>query len=137
MPSPGDPIQLTKEQRLALGREVQAYVIALESENRDLISDKPTHRSWYDAQPDTPYRTSPWPGASNLVPPVIRTMTDPLIARAVLTTFATNNLWMGSSENDFFRDRLNNWFRFLNYGARHGYDCFSPIHDLVTEHFGG
>jgi hypothetical protein len=60
-------------------------------------------------------------------------MADSLIARAVLTTFATSKLWSGASENTFYRDRLNNLIRFLNYGARHGFDCFTPLHDFITE----
>jgi hypothetical protein len=133
MPNPGDPISLTSEQRTALGHEVCELIIALESENRDLISDKPIHRDWYNATPDVPERTSPWRGASNLVVPFIRTMADSLIARAVLTTFATNKLWTGSSENSFYRERLTNLLAFLNYGYRHGFDCFNPIHDFITE----
>jgi hypothetical protein len=132
-PQVGDPIQLSKEQRTALGHACQELVITLEDENRDLITDKPIHREWYDATPDVQMRTFPWEGASNLVVPFIRTMADSLIARAVLTTFSTNKLWVGSSENAFFRSRLDSWFDFLNYGARHGYDCFQPLHDLITE----
>jgi hypothetical protein len=133
VPTVGDPIQLSKEQREALGHEVLDLVMCLEAENEDLITDKPIHREWYNATPDVTIKHSPWYGASNLVVPLIRSMADSLIARAVLTTFSTNKLWTGSSENNFYRDRLNNWFRFLNYGARHGFDCFQPIHDLVTE----
>ena len=105
----------------------------LEASNHDMIEDKPVHREWYNATPDVPVRSKPWYGASNLVIPFIRTMADSLIARAVLTTFSTNKLWIGSSENEFYRERLTNWFNFLNYGARHGYDCFEPIHDFITE----
>ena len=133
MPRPGDPIDLTSEQRTSLGQAVQELVQFLEAENHDLIADKPIMRDWYNAVPDVPVRSHPWPGASNLVVPFIRTMADSLIARAVLTTFQSNKLWAGSSENDFYRDRLDSWFDFLNYGARHGFDTFEPIHDLVTE----
>ena len=133
MTSPGDPVKLTSEQRTVLGQATQELVMTLEAENSDLINDKPIHRDWYNAVPDVPMRSTPWPGASNLVVPFIRTMADSLIARAVLTTFATNRLWSGSSENKFFRDRLDPWFDFLNYGARHGFDTFEPIHDLITE----
>jgi hypothetical protein len=133
VPNPGDPISLTREQRTALGHEIHELIIALEAENYDLIADKPIHRDWYNATPDVPERTSPWRGASNLVVPFIRTMADSLIARAVLATFATSKLWTGASENKFYRDRLNNLLIFLNYGARHGFDCFTPIHDFITE----
>ena len=133
MPSIGQPISLTKEQRTALGREVQDLIICLESENQDLINDKPIHREWYDATPDVPIKSSPWYGASNLVVPFIRTMADSLIARAVLAIFSSNKLWVGASENAFYRSRIDSWMDFLNYGARHGFDCFSPIHDLITE----
>ena len=133
MPRPGDPLELTTDQRTALGQAVQELVIDLETENQDMITDKPIHRDWYCATPDVPTRSQPWPGASNLVIPFIRTMADALIARAVLTTFATNKLWTGSSENQFYRDRLDSWFDFLNYSQRHGFDTFEPIHDLVTE----
>ncbi|OGR29713.1 MAG: hypothetical protein A2139_02395 [Desulfobacca sp. RBG_16_60_12] len=133
MPGPGDSIDFTTEQRTLLGQAVLELVVSLEAENADLIADKPIHRDWYNAVPDVSVRSSPWPGASNLVIPFIRTMADSLIARAVLTTFATNKLWTGSSENDFFRDRLDSWFDFLNYGARHGFDTFEPIHDWITE----
>ena len=133
MPYVGDPIPLTTDQRKALGHEAQDLVMCLEAENRDLIADKPIHREWYQGTPDVPVKSSPWYGASNLVVPFIRTMADSLIARAVLTTFSTNKLWAGTSENAFYRERLDSWLDFLNYGARHGFPCFDPIHDAITE----
>ena len=133
MPNPGHPVPLTPDQRTELGNELQSLVIDLENENQSLIDDKPIHREWYNATPDVPIRTSPWYGASNLVVPFIRTMADSLIARAILTTFSTNKLWTGTSENSFYRTRLDSWLDFLNYGARHGFSCFEPIHDCVTE----
>ena len=133
MPRPGDTINFTKEQRESLGHAIGELVWQLEAENHDLISDKPIHREWYNGTPDVPIRSSPWSGASNIVVPFIRTMSDSLIARAVLTIFSSNKLWSGASENRWFRDRLTNWLTFLNYGARHGYDTFAPVHDFTTE----
>lgn len=133
MPQIGDPIPLTSEQRTALGHECLDLIVALEAENRNLIADKPIWRDWYNATPDTPVRTDPWYGASNLVVPFIRTVADALIANTILTLFATDKLWTGSTENAFYRTRLDSWLDFINYGARHGFPIFEPLHEAVTE----
>lgn len=47
----------------------------------------------YEARPKVPYKTFPWPGASNLVVPVIATAVDAVLSRILNAVFGGKYLW--------------------------------------------
>ncbi len=128
------PIPLDPEQRTALAEELCGVIEDAETEHREAIADVGTWWQWYDGVPDVPIRTDPWPGASNLVVPLIKTMSDSTTARTLLTIFGTRRVWMGTTEDEsFFKPRLNNILRFLNHGAME--QLFDPLHDGIGEDY--
>lgn len=91
------------------------------------------HRRWADAVPRTTVKNTPWPHASNIVVPVIRTAVDANTARQFSLIQSTRRtLWTGSSEDETFAtEYLGEILRFANWSAQHEYDTFWCLLDAI------
>lgn len=132
---PGQPLTFSEENRRRLGGELRGIVEDLEQQHHELLSNISTWWSWYEAEPLTKNRTTPWAGASNVVVPVIRIHADATIARFFNLMKATDKIWMGRSQNEQFTNAgfAKSIPDFLNWSARNEYDFFGPIMDWITE----
>lgn len=135
MPQPGDPIPLSDAQRTALGHNLVDVLGELEREHAVYFKDISRWWDWYHAVPDVPVRSEPWPGASNLVVPVIAMQADAMVARMVLQIFGTGKLWIGTTENSKWSPILASIFEFLNYSSRKGMgaDTFDHVEPALVE----
>ena len=130
---PGDRIPLTDDQRKALGAQLVSLCEEAESQNAAYFSDIGTWHEFYEAKPQFKEKSSPWPGASNIVVPFIRSQVDPLAARAILSLFSTNKLWWGSTQSRVWRERLPHIFAYLNLTANRGLSTFNALDPWTLE----
>ena len=129
----GDDIPLTPEQRTALGRQLLDLVSDLESQHSTYFSDIATWWQWYEGVPAVKQKSTPWPNASNIVIPFIRSQADPMVARTVLGLFSTDKLWWGTTENTATKELLPHIFDYLNLTANRSLSTFDSVDPAVLE----
>lgn len=131
---PGTPINLTQEQKTALGGAIHEILENLESDHDTYIRDTGKHWDWYDAKPLVGQRSYPWAGASNIVVPFIQSQTNPAISKAMLTLFSSK-MWWTSSENKLVREIRQGIFAYLNRSVTKPFDMEEAVDSWVTEMF--
>lgn len=120
----GDPIPLTEAQSEALGKQLVELTEEAESQHAGYFADIAIWHEWYEAKPFSKTKSVPWPGASNIVVPFIRSQADPLAARATLSIFSSAKLWWGTTESMYWKDRIPHVFGYLNLTANRGFSTF-------------
>ena len=107
----------------------------LEAAHSHTFANIRAHWKWYEAEPRTQRKTHPWPGASNVVLPVIRTAADATTARFFgLLHGKAAAIWTGRSEDEDFAQRYQGEVvRFMNWAARHEFDTFWGPLDWIRE----
>jgi hypothetical protein len=133
--SPGDRIPLTDDERAALGSQLVSLCEESETQHAAYFADIATWWDFYEAKPQFKQKSSPWPGASNIVVPFIRSQADPLAARAILSVFSTDKFWWGSTQNKDWKERLPHVFAYLNLTATRGLSLFNALDPGVLEQY--
>jgi hypothetical protein len=132
---PGDPIPLDAGQLDALGSQCLDLTQDLESSHATYISDVSVWWDWYNAVPDVTTRSRPWPMASNMVVPFIRSQADSLSSRAILSLFSSKRTWDMETENEFLAPRKAPITTFINNSARKPFEIFQALESSVTEQY--
>jgi hypothetical protein len=132
--APGTALALSEHNRERLGRFLAEVLDSLEAEHNPLTER--IERLWdvYEGKPRTERRSTPWPGASNVVVPVARTWGGTIIARHFARLTSLKDFWIASTENEEWKDPIAEWMRYLNWGARGNiFDMFLPLWDWLSE----
>lgn len=90
---PGSDLKLTPAQRKDLAEELDAILTEHETDTIEYRRQLIIQRRLYELRPRR--KTWPWPGASNQILPIIRTITDQYIARVQQAMRQTHDLWYG------------------------------------------
>jgi hypothetical protein len=135
VPRLGDPVDLDSDQQIALGEELCSYADELEQQHANYFKDISVWWEWYEAKPEVEWRTFPWPGASNLVYPLIMAQADSQVARTLLQMLSTSRLWSATSQNKWWAERLSSMLEFINWGAYHqpGADLLDTLEPAIVE----
>ena len=129
------PIKLDADTRKRLGGVLTDAVRDLEAAHSHSFANIRAHWKWYEAEPRTKTKSHPWPGASNVVLPVIRTAVDATTARFFgLLHGKAAAIWTGRSEDEDFAQKYQGEIvRFMNWAARHEFDTFWGPLDWIRE----
>lgn len=100
------PITLPPDTRMRLGGVLTELVRDLESVHAHHFDNIRVWWRWYEAEPATRRKNTPWPNASNVVAPVIRTQADARTAQDFSMIWGTKDkLYSGKSQNEDFTTR--------------------------------
>lgn len=135
MITPGVPLTFSKEDKESLGREVCSILGDLERQYDKKLERVRKAWSWYEAEKLSERKTHPWPGASNVVIPIVQIHADATHARYILLLKSHENVWVGKTRNeDFSRLGLDREIpRFLNWSASNEFDFDTPTNDWMLE----
>ena len=135
MANPGDVLRLTDENSRNLAGYLKEIVSQLEAQRSLFKKRVDTWWNWYEAKPQFETRSDPWPKASNVVIPLIRTHADAIHARYVNTIFAGHKIWHGKTGNEDFKEKYFphipdywNWA-----GSGNEFDMLYPTLDAIGE----
>lgn len=86
-------------------------------------------------KPNTRTKTFPWPGASNIVVPLIRIAGDAVKARIVNTLLTPQPFWIcnAPSPGSNFEPFAKPWQNFLNWGAKNDMDIESYVEMIADQ----
>jgi hypothetical protein len=133
---PGDQLNLSSEALDSLGGFLTELLEDLEQQHSGYLRKLEVWRKWYRAIPKTENRAEPFEGASSIVVPIIRYMSDAVSARHINTIFAREEkIWVSRSENEVFREKYAKPISdFMNWaGNGNDYDLLTPTSSWVTE----
>lgn len=131
---PGERIPLSEDELKQLGGRICEIVESFEMIHSELSRRVEVDWDLYHAKPAFERRTEPWPDASNVVPPLIRTHTDGLSARLANTVFATQDLWIETQTDEALGDLPHELMGFMNAGARgNEFEALRPITRWIHE----
>lgn len=130
---PGQEIKLSPKLAEGLGAELCGYVQDLEDDHKPLFNDYDVYRDWYEARPFQKRRNSPFPGASNIVVPLIQVAVDNLVTRHFFKLHTPRRTWVGSTENENWKEFADPVVDHLNWEARHTYDIRLPTIDWLHD----
>lgn len=134
MTAPGTRLRLGTRDEERLGKFIVEVLTSVEAEHSPL-ADR-IERLWdvYEGKPRTERRSTPWDGASNVVVPVARTWGGTIIARHFARLTASRDFWIASTENEQWKDPIDEWLRYLNWAARGNvFDMFMGLWDWLAE----
>ena len=132
---PGTLIELAPATTERLGHEISSYIDDLEHDHREYLHAITAWWDWYDAIPAATKRNDPWPGASNIVIPLIKTVSDAVTARVWGGMHTDTRTWLSKSENeDVEASGLPTSIEeFINSESRNSWDVLTPTHDWSEE----
>lgn len=133
MPQPGQEIRVPEVARERLARAIADLLQQAESDHAPYLNKLDVWWEWYDAKPLAQRRTEPWPGASNIVVPLIQTFADAMTARMWGAMHTPRRTWMIDSPNDANRPLAKSLDEFLNLESRSTFDALVPTHDWAFE----
>tara|TARA_R110002020_G_scaffold68553_10_gene179374 strand:- start:4521 stop:6476 length:1956 start_codon:yes stop_codon:yes gene_type:complete len=126
-------IKVSAESRENLGNWVGARLTRLEEAHSDFFNDIQVYWEWYEAESATKQKNFPWPGASNIVLPVIATACDSLIAQLYATIFSHGKLASARTLNESLKEHVQPVVDFMNWAADNEYNAHAAVHDWITE----
>lgn len=129
------PIKLTEAQSRQLGGVLTEIVREMESTHAGYFNNIRQQWKWYWAEPKQAKKQHPWPGAANVVAPVIMTQADARTAQDFAMLYSTKDkLYSGDSENETFaRDYLSEVLNFGNWTIDNEVRPFWTLLDWITE----
>jgi hypothetical protein len=132
---PGQKLNFSDDNLRTLGGSLRELIEELDAQQAQLRKRIDVWWDWYEAKPQVAVRNDPWPNASNVVVPLIRTHSDGIAARYINTVFASNNIWSARTQNEVFKERfLPHVPDFVNWAARgNEFDLFMPALDGINE----
>ena len=134
--TPGQVIRLGDDDLKALGNRVSNMITDLENVYAPYFKDLAVWWNWYEAVPRSDKKNFPFAGASNIIVPVSKTMSDALVARTYSKIFgAGNKIWTVSTENEGKEEVARNMVRYLNWQARNDFSMRAFVYDWLTELF--
>ena len=135
MAAPGDKLNLSPETSRALGNAIGDLLDQLEQDHAEWLSSVPTWWKWYNAEPLSARRTVPWPGASNVVVPIIRTAADAITARVWEQMHSPRKTWLIESldEDELKQSTAQSIEEFINAESRSTFDVLVPTYDWAQE----
>lgn len=127
-------LQLDDDQRMRLGGVVCEIIQQYEDDHRTWISNIEAAWKNYEGEPRVRRRTTPWDGASNVVVPLIGTISDGLRDRIFNQIFVFDDrLWQTRTGNEAIKDFLPALTQFADWISFHDMDLMLPIYDQATE----
>lgn len=129
------PFNLSLEKRRRLGGALCEYLQDIETAHGPYFGNIRNHYRWYLAEPRAKVKNTPWPGAANVVVPLIRSAVDAMTSRMFSTLQGhRRRQWIAKSQNETFsKQYLGSVVEFLNWAAINEIDTFSPILDWIQE----
>ncbi len=94
------------------------YLDDLDQMHSQFFRDISVWWKWYEAIPKVTVKSTPWMNASNVVVPVIRAMSDSIIAREYALIHSHNKIWTGRTQNEDMREFAIQIPNFLNWAAQ-------------------
>lgn len=124
---PGDALELSDDERTRLGGFLQELGTDLEQQHSVLLRNIDTWWDWVEANPKQKIRTDPFPGASNIVIPLIGMHSDAIKARFQNVIFGAPDLWTSRTRNEAYELISKNSTDFLNWAANDNeFDILTP-----------
>lgn len=129
------PFKLPLAKRRKLGGALCEYLRDIEGAHGPYFSNIRNQLRRYDAEPRTRTKNVPWPNASNIIVPVIRSAADAMTARMFSTLQGhRRRQWTAKSQNEAFSKQfLGSVVEFLNWSAINEIDTFWPPIDWIQE----
>ncbi|KKL65616.1 hypothetical protein LCGC14_2153230, partial [marine sediment metagenome] len=127
-------LSFSKQALTNLAGGLAEYLDDLDSMHSKFFRDISVWWKWYEAIPKVKIKTTPWSHASNVIVPVIRAMSDSIIAREYALIHSHNRIWTGSTQNESMREFAIQVPNFLNWAARDNeFDMLGATLDWSTE----
>ena len=129
-------LELTDEQRVALKSAVRKHLTAALESHLKRETRLATYKHAYKAKPESEKKNFPWPGASNVVIPIVGITVDTIVARLMRAFLGTKDLAEVIIKDPTYekieRD-LRDWVSvfFDKSGARDR--CRSVFHDMTLD----
>ena len=129
------PFKLPLAKRRKLGAALCEYLRDIEGAHGPYFTNIRNQLRRYDAEPRTTIKNTPWPNASNIIVPVIRSATDAMTARMFSTLQGhRRRQWIAKSQNETFAKQfLGSVVEFLNWSSINEIDTFWPVIDWIQE----
>ena len=129
------PFNLSLSKRRKLGGALRELQQDIESAHGPYFTNIRNHLKWYSAEPRVRVKNTPWPNASNVVVPLIRTAVDATTARMFSALQGhRRRQWVARSQNEAFaKQYLGSVVEFLNWAAINEIDTFWPVLDWIQE----
>jgi hypothetical protein len=129
------PIMLPKEQLRTLGGVLTELVQDLESAHSRYFDNIRVWWKWYEAEPRTQSKVFPFPHASNVVAPVIKTQADSRTAQDFSMIWGSKDkLYVGKSPNEQFTTKyLASVMDYANWCMDAEVNPFWCLHDWLKE----
>jgi hypothetical protein len=108
-------IEIQPSQVEEVSRWLQDELFRSEQERSGLEEKIRYHERLYEAEPEQEEKDFPWPGASNIVVPVISTAVEAVFARMMNSIFGGKELWITQARSPDWRDLAQPSTRFLNW----------------------
>lgn len=116
-----------------LGHELVGFIDDVESDHHDKFDAIDVHWDWYEAKPLVERRSEPWPNASNIVVPIIRTASDAIMARFQGRLHTPTRTWVARSLNEEFKEPLPKLVDHINWASRNLFDVQAATQDWISE----
>jgi len=119
---------------VALGQAIHERVTQLEDEYAPYFKAIAHWWKWYDAEPRTKTKNSPFKNSSNIVVPFIKQQADAALSRTYASMTRTDRIWLARSENVKNEKLAANVARRINWGARgNDFDFKTFLYDWLSE----
>lgn len=133
MPLPGAPLNLTEADRKnVIDYLDQAFQEALPAHDRKIERLDRWQRA-YDGIPATPHKDFPWPGACNIVIPLIGIAVDSIVARIVNTLFSVTPFWSVRPLRSEVEEAAYAQEQFLEWSRHNEFNIYSEVRQWVPE----
>ena len=132
---PGQKLTIPKDKAGPIANILMEQVRDLDNTYSDYFNAIATWWRWFEATPRTAVKNFPFKNASNVVIPLIKIMSDALVARAMARTFSHGKrIWTTSTENEDASRLAKNVARRVNWGAQgHDHDFVATCYDWYSE----
>jgi len=117
-----------------LGAAIKERVKQYEDEYAAYFNAIAIQWKWYDAEPRTKVKNTPFKNASNVVVPFIKQQADAAISRTFAAMTKSDRVWMARTENTNNEKIAGNVARRINWGARgNDFDYSLFLYDWLAE----
>jgi hypothetical protein len=132
---PGQIIRLSEPDTRILEKHIGNEITNLETKYSDYFKKLQTWWRWHEGEPRMRQKNFPFVGASNIIIPLTRIMSDSLIARAFNTVFgAGDNVWTARTENENNVQIARDTARYTNWqGKGNDFDLRLSVYDTFSE----
>lgn len=118
-------IELPEESVEEIARWITDELFISEQERTGLEDKIRRNEELYEAEPEQEEKDFPWPGASNIVVPVVATAVEAVFSRMINSVFGGNELWLAQARSPQWRDLAQPITRFLDWMSNNVIDMYS------------